>query len=331
MKCVYKVDGSCIQPYFSTHFALKSNDGAIIQDNVKNNYGEIIVGKRYTLQGEKCDGFDMPIKTYEAICKLPVINGVQVNAVIMKEIDSDNTSTIFSLTKNDCNSLNIEFQPRLQIFPAQLNWRLTESSDADDKVEFNVDDLSTYPVNYQDKKIHSVIIKLSGYRGNKNTIITPDGNSIKLVDFMRNFSVYAKENIGQIDDMESRYIAAGDKLSVKLIDRPFDNREMVNDILDTRGFIFCEVMFDGATNIGINPKYFKHHKASDVIDIRVVFFIYKNTYKQPNRRTQKEDYYGSLMDTFNGPLWQYNSKIVYDDDALFEKLKHYLTSSDMSW
>ena len=84
-------------------------------------------GDVFSLQGVECDGFKMPQKEYQIIKKINHIDGVDLDGVVVKQIGGEQ-STIFSLTKLDCQNLGIEFQPSLQIFPSNMNWKKISNS-----------------------------------------------------------------------------------------------------------------------------------------------------------------------------------------------------------
>ena len=87
-------------------------------------------GDKYALvlQGE--EDFQNIERTYAVVGKIDKMNNIEINAVIVKQIDGNDT-TIFSLTKADCKELGIKYAPGLQLFPANMNWKQIEEEKDD--------------------------------------------------------------------------------------------------------------------------------------------------------------------------------------------------------
>lgn len=137
-----------------------------------NNFN---VGEQYALRGSECDDFKATEKVYECHGFISSYKNIPLNCAIMKQIGGTE-STIYQLTKNDCKSLGIEYQDRLQLFPTTLPW--TNITPKEEK-EFNSNDLSTYPTNDADE-ITGFIVKLSGFRPYQETHVIDTSN--KLID-----------------------------------------------------------------------------------------------------------------------------------------------------
>ena len=114
-------------------------------------------GEIFTLQGAECDDFQMPKRTYEVIKKIDTISDVQLDGLVVKQIGGDE-STIFSLTKADCKMLDIDFQPKLQLFPLNMNWKAVTSSPS--FKPFNENDFSTYPIMKESELIEKCVIEI---------------------------------------------------------------------------------------------------------------------------------------------------------------------------
>lgn len=122
-------------------------------------------GGHYTLTTEACDGFPSTTKTYECKGVVKAMSGVDINSVIMKQIDGD-SGAIFSLTKADCKILGVTFEDGLQLFPESMGWEKVNDAQSNNSQEdekprrFTPDDLSTYPVDYETKKICHMLLKI---------------------------------------------------------------------------------------------------------------------------------------------------------------------------
>lgn len=173
--CV-KVPSKCIVPFFNEYCASdKPNTIKEVDESLK-------VGNLYSLQGDECDGFAMPKRVYEVIAN---VENDGHKSVVMKFVDGEPT-TVFSLTRNNCRTLNIPYQDGLQIFPTDLGWK-AETIEVETKKEegFNPEDLSTYPCDYETKCIRRVCCKLYGFQWqNELRAITFDGNLIPYNDLV---------------------------------------------------------------------------------------------------------------------------------------------------
>ena len=150
-------------------------------------------GDVFALQGVECDDFSMPVKEYEVIKKVDDVFGIQLDGLVVKQISGD-TSTIFSLTKTDCQTLGIEFQPHLLFFPMNMNWKEVIVNQNDKVKEFNPLDMGTYPVFKETKLIERIVVRIN----NVNQV----GSEIRCGDFkisnkelMGGFMLVAKKNI----------------------------------------------------------------------------------------------------------------------------------------
>lgn len=150
-------------------------------------------GDVFALQGVECDDFSMPVKEYEVIKKVDEIFGIQLDGLVVKQISGD-TSTIFSLTKTDCQTLGIEFQPRLLFFPMNMNWKEVIISQHEKIKEFNPLDMSTYPVFKETKLIERIVVRINNVRQICGDIFCNDFK-ISNKELMGGFMLVAKKNI----------------------------------------------------------------------------------------------------------------------------------------
>lgn len=155
--------------YFSAalHFNPKdiSNE---IKRKVEEKKHSFRKGDRYVLQSSECEGFEILKKEYEIVAVVEELNGIAMDSIIVKQV-SGNKGTIFSLTKNDCKLLNIDFEQGLMIMPMAMNW--IPSKIVKEKVEklkeverqFTSRNLATYPVDYETKTIKHMMVRLYGF------------------------------------------------------------------------------------------------------------------------------------------------------------------------
>lgn len=117
---------------------------------------DYVIGDMYTTQGTQCDGFDMPIKTYLLVGYIKKFGDVDVNALVMKQVGGE-VGTTYSLSKNDCSLLGIEYTEGLQLFPMDMKFNHVE-----DKRPYDPYDMSTNPTDC-DGLIHHVLFKIHGF------------------------------------------------------------------------------------------------------------------------------------------------------------------------
>ena len=80
-------------------------------------------GSLMALVNSGCDDFDETERVYEFIGVVTTINSIEVNSIIVKQVEGDR-GMIFSLTKDDCKEIGIEYEPCLQLFPYNMNWQV---------------------------------------------------------------------------------------------------------------------------------------------------------------------------------------------------------------
>ena len=130
-------------------------------------------GERYSLKPKECDGFKMDEHVYEVYGTIDKFDDdeMNINSVIVKEITKSN-GTLYTLSRNDCEWLGIEFSSGLQLLPKSLDWKYVD-------VDFDENDLSTTQSLEGDGKIHYVLLKINGFKSYPNSnILTPSGKII---------------------------------------------------------------------------------------------------------------------------------------------------------
>ena len=149
-----------------------------------------IKGEKYSLKGVACDGFDMPEKVYELVGVVDEFDGIKIDSVIVKQLSGDKDQ-IYTLSKIDCDYLNIEFENGLQLFPKTLNWERVK-----DQVPFEKNDLGTTPLSDVDHTIRYVLLKIDGFKDySDGYIVTPNGKLIKEKHFLDSLKIMNNEPI----------------------------------------------------------------------------------------------------------------------------------------
>lgn len=270
----------CFPKKFS--FIPKENEKAIRKAEVQRN--KFTIGNIYTLSGVECDDFEMPKKEYQLIDIVKNINGVTLDSVVMKQISGEQ-STIFSLTKNDCRNLRIQFQQGLQLFPTNLNWveKETETQIVEPQVIepsydecFNPTNLSTYPLCHIDNTVRHILVELSNFSYDhlNGVIILPSGDTVKKSVFNECLKIRTKRPLYG-DNKSSANIQYGERINYRILTKEVGICT-TNEIVDNNGKIYVELCLVKQTSntpdgwIGVDPRIFDNANFSSVFDVYVI-------------------------------------------------------------
>lgn len=252
-------------------------------------------GEKYELSGISCEDFTMPKKVYELVKTINSVDGVKMDSVVMKQIDGDK-STIFSLTKADCKKLDIPFSQGLQIFPKNMGWNKIDNNkklieQKPTNIEFDSTNLSTYPVCYNDKLIHFVVIKLSGFNVlNSNTIFTPHGHFVNIKDFFDTLTITTKRDIGNAHDFGNTFIQKSSHIKYKVVTSNVSRCNRFSNLVDASGCVFIELSFETQYDnmiLGIHPSSFENLSFDDFFSVTYVH----NNIKLSDNKPKKNIYY----------------------------------------
>jgi hypothetical protein len=266
------VDGRYIIPFFSDRLAYVPS-----MEQMQSPF--FVLGDTYKLSGAGCEDFTMPIKEYQLVAILDNANGIILDAVVMKQISGER-STIFSLTKLDCQNLGIEFQRGLQIFPKNLNWVKKENTqevvETSSEVEFNSNILATYPKNYDDGLIHRVVIKISGFKRHLQGIMAQDnGHLISSTGSRPRFTIRVKQRIGNATNTDSATFPVDYCLPYKIVTSSVSRcSETSGNYMDEDGCIFLELDmtrkgFD-RNIIGLNHELLGEYSFNDLFEVIII-------------------------------------------------------------
>lgn len=276
------LDNSCIRPFFSPKFSFIPKENNMVKKERKERF---TIGKRYSLRGMECDDFEMPTKEYELVGLVSSVNDINLDSVIMKQV-SGNVGTIFSLTKNDCRLLNIDFQQGLQLFPKNLDWKeiKTETEEKPKEIEhkeektlFDENNMSTYPVNYEDRTIRHIMVEISGcnYIPCGDFIIMPDGNRIRKSELINKLTVTTIRPLYGNGNSSSMF-KLNENIRYRIMTSEISNCT-TNNIVDSNGNIYIELCLtkqqifptrktiDGY--VGVHPNVFDNQPFEEIFEI----------------------------------------------------------------
>ena len=271
-----------VKLFFSEQFSFSPDKH---DENLKN----FIIGNKYSLGGEDCDDFKMPLKEYILIGEVSNVNGIDVDSLIMKQV-SGNVNTIFSLTKSDCKLLNIDFESGLQLFPKNLNWNKVSLEETNDIDNFDENNLSKYPTDYIDKTIRNIIIKISNceYIPNLNLIKMQNKKYIKYDNFLNSLKLKTIRPLYG-DGITSSNYRLNENINYRVITQLLGNCT-TNNIVDKNGDIYLELILckkkhnsyisnryteDGL--IGIKPEVFDNEPFYNIFEISY-YYLDENVY-----------------------------------------------------
>ena len=258
-------------PYFSE----KMSDKDVHKKKVEVKNDKFEIGKLYSLQGETCEDFKMPIKIYELIAIIKSLNGIQLNSIVVKEI-SETDDSIFSLTKLDCSLLGVSFQRGLELYPMSLDWKKVEAEkneskdttkDLFDMKYFSSIDLSTYPVNRGDKTIKNMIVEIKwlDFCNNNSELNT-------INNYPSNIKFNYTEDIKKVF-RQSMIIPHCYGIMSKIVTKDVsDNPSPYNNLIDLNGNVYIELTFLFKSNrdkIGLVPELIKDKSLFDIVQIVV--------------------------------------------------------------
>ena len=220
-------------------------------------------GERYSLKPRECDGFKMDEHVYEVYGTIDNFDDdeMNINSVIVKEVTESN-GTLYTLSRNDCEWLGIEFSSGLQLLPKSLNWKYVD-------VDFDENDLSTTQSLEGDGKIHYVLLKINGFKLYPNSnVLTPNG---RIIDEKRlENSLLIKNNIPLISS--SKKIENSDSTLLRKIVRVDNNKYRNSNILTDDNELYVLVRlskpkYNETIGYGIDRDYLKNVSPKDFFSI----------------------------------------------------------------
>lgn len=336
------LDSSCIRPFFSPKFSFIPKENKKVKREVKEKY---TIGKVYSLRGAECDDFKMPSKEYVLVAIVSNINEINLDSLVMKQI-SGNVGTIFSLTKNDCRLLNIEFQQGLQLFPKNLDWKEVKEEKEDEVKQeekpkneeekvFDENNMSTYPVNYDDRTIRHIMIEISGcnYMPCGDYIIFSDGYRLRRSELLNKLSIKLKRPLYGNGDRSAMF-NINETINYRFMTSEVSNCT-TNEIVDSNGNIYIELSLakkqiaprqetaDGY--IGVHPLVFNNQPFNEVFEVS--YLKYERTNINKTMATQD-----SLTNLLKDVRYESMPNFNIDNsiDEIFSNIKKYEDSINNS-
>ena len=183
-----KVEKRYVMP--SDGFSLVDFTSLGVIDEDKSMMPKFVVGENYALGGERVEGFEQKYKLYNLVGMVDEFAGTKVDALIVKQIGGEE-GNIYTISKNDCAFLGIEYQNGLQLFSKGLSWKHVRSLP-----DFDEHNLATSPTSEIDNTIRYLVLKLKGFTDySDGYVLSPSGKLIKESQFSQSVQVTTKEPV----------------------------------------------------------------------------------------------------------------------------------------
>lgn len=210
----------------------------------------LIPGQLYKLRGEECEGFEMPTRVY--MCKgiFKELEGIPLNAVLMKLVEGEEDS-IYSLTRLDCKLLNVDYETKLQLFPDNFDWQ--QVAEIPREREFDVANLGTYKPSTTNGKIKLMHVFLNGIRlYNRKSVQTPASDLVNSVNSFLGSIMFTFKNI----ELQRRFPIVAKPIVIGNESAPF---------FDARKDGINFMLFFGEQ--GIDPSVFEGYNIDSLIEV----------------------------------------------------------------
>lgn len=157
---------------------------------------KLIKGAKYALKGMSCDGFEMPERVYQVVALVHDVNDVVLNSVVMRQLEGLADDIKYSLNKTECQTLHIKYEPGLQLFPMEMNWKRHTERISSGRTKFEKDDMSTYPVSRIDGNIRYIVIKLNDFNIEGREIVNINNDKrYSIENFLPSLKITSKDFI----------------------------------------------------------------------------------------------------------------------------------------
>ena len=173
-----KVEKRYVMPADGFSLVDFTNLGVVEED--KSMIPKFVIGENYALGGENIEGFEQRYKLYNLVGMVDEFAGAKVDSLIVKQIGGEQ-GNIYTISKNDCAFLGIEYQNGLQLFSKGLSWKHVRNLP-----KFDEHNLGTSPTSEIDNTIRYVVLKLKGFTDySDGYVLSPSGKLIKENQFFQ--------------------------------------------------------------------------------------------------------------------------------------------------
>ena len=225
---------------------------------------EIIPGMKYTM-----GDFGKNLGHLYRAVKEVKIPGQSSSSVVMEKIKGEDYVpptgiAHLYLSKYECETLGISYQPKYIIFPIEMGWRRVGENW---QGAFNEEDLSTYPeskIQGRENSIHYMLLQVPGFSQTGPEVInTPGGHSLDTEAFLCSLKITIEVEISRLAGWKG--IKKDTNLEFTIIGEDFsDHRYQTRDhIIDTSGNLNLIVKLGN----GVNVMSLKKKNPEDLFDI----------------------------------------------------------------
>lgn len=198
-------------------------------------------------------------------------------SLIVKSLVDNPHRNKFTLTRQDCLVVGVDYDPKAEIFPMlssnnTVMWK--RHRDTVSIQQYDPFDLTTYPSgNDYDHYLQSILIKISGfkYRGNVG-VFESVNNEHYMIDGCEPHNVFFITNtvqLGDTTDLTCPCIEAGTNFRNTIVTSHYAHVSKKTNLVDLDGNIFVRIMFDQA----LNPSVFKHKSFDEIFNLKCEKFF----------------------------------------------------------
>ena len=157
-------------------YGLENVEGGLIHCDDEQENIVFKVGERYSLQGKTCDGFTMRNSVYELVGEVDDYSGVPINSFVLKYVGGDRMK-IYTLSKNDCEALSIQWENGLILMPKALKWKRHIDREWK-KEDYNPNDISTYRLYGSDMTVRYLLYRIDGFECLPGNLLKTPWNTV---------------------------------------------------------------------------------------------------------------------------------------------------------
>ena len=236
------------------------------------------VGDVYYLYNGKIEGIELSgifLKLYKVINEY---RGVELNSIVVREVIPDDINggfidafesgvkdnrRKFSMPPSMCRKMGIEYKPGYELWPKYIP--LTKAINNNIKIPEEIsDNLGEYPQDINDGSVKRIAITVNGFQQFGDEIKLPDGNRIRVHEFISGLRIASKMDIAGGGGFS--YLNKNEFIPFQIY--CYDGE---NEFCSENGEIILTIFLNRKTggNEGINPKALENLTIRDFVNISI--------------------------------------------------------------
>ena len=240
---------------------LRGNVGTHQTPLDKVNLGDILIKPGISIEGLSSDN-----TMFRVFGRIDTLNGIDINAFILKEVtindngefvDADTNRQKMTINRHVCNTLGIEFQTGLELWPIESNFirynDFINGVQHDNIIDYS--NMGTYPCDRNTGLIKKICVELTGFRIDGDTLLTPTGGNTTIGKFL--------ESIRFTNTSRILNVPQGKKITFIPINAN-ENEDFINQI-KTKGTMCFELNLEDLQQGGIDPNCLNGLDIDDIV------------------------------------------------------------------